>query len=111
MKKIALMTHVVAGYRTIEESMALIRIMSDKHVDYIEVQIPFSDPIGDGSTITMANQYALSHGMTVSKSFDLIGAITAMTATPIIIMTYLNIVYAMGYECFFALHKSEEYGE
>jgi tryptophan synthase alpha chain len=39
--------------------------------------------------------------MTVSKSFDLIKKMSAITTVPIIIMTYVNIVYAMGYERFF----------
>lgn len=105
MKKIELMTHVVLGYRTLEESEALVILMAEKGVDYIEMQIPFSDPIGDGSTITMANQYALDHGTTVSGSLSFIARMCRQVNTPILIMTYSNIVYKYGYEAFFKRAK------
>ena len=58
-KKKNLMTHLVVGYPSIEANIETIKAMQDAGVDYIELQIPFSDPIADGKTILSANQAAL----------------------------------------------------
>ena len=95
-----IMTHVVAGYRNEQETKTLVEIMSTMNVSYIEVQIPFSDPIGDGSTITYANQIALDNGMTVDKALVFLESMAKQVHTPLLIVTYANIVYNMGIDAF-----------
>jgi tryptophan synthase alpha subunit len=41
-----LMTHMVCGYPTLEESQSIFDILKEKS-EYIEIQFPFSDPIAD----------------------------------------------------------------
>lgn len=67
-----IMTHVVAGYPSVDECIELMLGMQQRGVELIEVQIPFSDPIADGETIMLANDVALRNGMTTDKSFQLI---------------------------------------
>jgi tryptophan synthase alpha chain len=55
-----IMTHLVCGYPSIKESQELLKILS-KHSKYIEIQIPFSDPIADGPIISNANEVALEN--------------------------------------------------
>ena len=55
-KRILLMTHIVLGYPTFEDSAALIDTMVNAGVDLMELQIPFSEPIADGPVILHANQ-------------------------------------------------------
>jgi len=64
-KRAGLMTHVVAGYPNIEETRKIILLMVELGVDFVEIQIPFSDPLGDGSTIRVANTKALENGFKV----------------------------------------------
>lgn len=63
-----IMTHLVCGYPSIKESHELLEILS-KHSKYIEVQIPFSDPIADGPVITNANEVALKNWVTPNICF------------------------------------------
>jgi len=56
------MTHIVVGYPSILDNQKLIKTMAEASVKYIELQIPFSDPIADGPTIVNANQKSLENG-------------------------------------------------
>lgn len=64
-----IMTHLVCGYPSIKESLELLKILS-KYSKYIEIQIPFSDPIADGPIISNANEVALENWITPSICFD-----------------------------------------
>jgi len=69
-KDILLMTHIVLGYPTFEDSYDIIAAMVAAGVDLMELQIPFSEPIADGPVILHANQKALAGGATVQKCLD-----------------------------------------
>src|SRR5690606_22028760 len=58
-KPLLIMTHIVIGYPSFEESWELARTMVQAGVDLMELQIPFSEPMADGPVILKANQEAL----------------------------------------------------
>ena len=91
-----LMTHIVAGYPTMAECEKIALEMADAGVAYIEIQIPFSDPIADGKTIMEANMQALRNGVTPDDCFRLIERLQAQIDVPILIMTYFNIAFRYG---------------
>lgn len=62
----------------------------------IEIGLPFSDPLADGPTIQYSSKTALDNGFTIEKGFASIGRIAGKVSLPIIVMTYLNTVRAMG---------------
>lgn len=95
-----LMTHVVAGCPTIDECEKIVVAMANAGVGFIEIQMPFSDPIADGPTIMHANEQALSNGMTTGRCFELIQRLRKRIRTPILIMTYFNIPFRYGLETF-----------
>ncbi len=99
-KQIKLMTHVVAGYPDMPTTEHLLCVMSESGADLIEVQIPFSDPLADGSTIAKANQAALDRGTTPEDCFKLVEKLTQTIDTPLLFMTYVNIPFSMGIEAF-----------
>jgi len=67
-KKILLMTHIVIGYPSLEDSYKIVKSMVDAGVDIMELQIPFSEPIADGPVILEANQTALQNRISVTES-------------------------------------------
>lgn len=69
--RLGLMTHAVVGYPIMEESRRIIEILA-KESDFLELQIPFSDPIADGPTIMQASEMALKNGMNTDKAFEMI---------------------------------------
>jgi len=95
-KKIRLMTHVVGGYPDMESCEKLILLMAEKGVDMIEVQLPFSDPPADGPVIVAANHKALQQGVTTVDVFAMLQRVREKTDVPLLIMSYLNPLYAFG---------------
>ncbi len=95
-KDILLMTHIVLGYPSFDDSFRIIETMVKAGVDLMELQIPFSDPIADGPVILRANQRALESGATVQGCFDLAEKATRAFDIPFLIMSYCNIPYRYG---------------
>lgn len=91
-----LMTHLVSGYPDHSTSRKLALKLIHSGADVLEVQIPFSDPMADGTTIMNACETALLENSTPNDCFDLVRHVTATTATPVVIMTYFNIVMNRG---------------
>ncbi len=99
-KDILLMTHIVLGYPSFEDSYAIIDAMLTAGVDLMELQIPFSEPIADGPVILRTNQKALEKGVTVEACLDFIRKITGEFDIPFLVMSYYNILFKYGVERF-----------
>ena len=97
----ALICYVVAGYPDIRISEDIITSLIKGGADIIEIGIPFSDPIADGSTIQDAIHNSLIAGTTPDMCLDLASRIRKkFPDTPLIIMTYSNILFRKGYSIF-----------
>jgi len=96
----ALIPYVTAGFPTAAVSRDVLRAVARAGADFVEVGVPFSDPLADGPTIQRTTQTALEQGMTAAGVLTLIRE--AALAVPVIIMTYLNPVLAYGVERFVA---------
>ena len=103
-KKPRLMTHVVVGFPTLEASIDIVRGMCEAGVDVVELQMPFTDPIADGSSIMEANQIALDNGITPADCFRAIEILSKEVTQPILIMSYFNLLYCYkdGLQGFFS---------
>jgi tryptophan synthase alpha chain len=94
----ALICYVVAGYPDIKISEHIISSLINGGADIIEIGIPFSDPIADGSTIQDAIQNSLIAGTTPDMCLELSSRIRkTFPNIPLVIMTYSNILYRKGY--------------
>jgi tryptophan synthase alpha chain len=93
-KSRALIPYLTAGFPTRPVSLEALRHVADVGADFVEVGVPFSDPLADGPTIQRTTQTALEQGMTMPRVLELISQ--AALAVPVIIMTYLNPVLAYG---------------
>lgn len=95
-KDILLMTHIVIGYPTLEDSYRLVKTMVEAGVELMELQIPFSEPIADGPVILRANQEALATGITVEQCLDFAERVAREFDIPFLFMTYYNILFKYG---------------
>lgn len=93
---------VTAGDPNLKSSEQIIISMAQAGCDFIEIGIPFSDPIAEDKDIQAADMRALSAGAATDSVFDLTEKISAQTDVPLIYMTYLNVLYKYGYEKFMA---------
>lgn len=106
-KRVGIMTHVVVGYPSLQKTEELVIAMAENGADFVELQIPFSDPIADGPTILKASQDALDGGTTVQDCFDLAESLRNKgVEIPLLFMTYANIVLSQGIESFVEDSKS-----
>jgi len=95
------MAHVYYGDPQEEFSMELIKTLAENGADIIEFGIPFSDPIADGATFQAACERALKGGVTPARCIAGIRKLRADGLnTPIVVTTYFNIPYVMGFERF-----------
>ena len=97
----ALITYLVPGHPTPEETPALLDAMIEGGAAMVEIGVPFSDPLADGTTVQRVSFEALQHGTTLAKCIDFARAARARhPETPFVFMSYLNPVLAYGLERF-----------
>ena len=69
-QRAALIPYLTAGFPTPELSLQALRRVAAAGADFVEVGVPFSDPLADGPTIQRSTQAALDQGMTVPRVLD-----------------------------------------
>ncbi len=98
-----LMTHFIAGYPTVEDSLKIGRALIAGGASYLEMQIPYSDPTADGPVIAAACDKALEGGFRVEQAFDICRELTTGgEGVPVFLMSYGGIVYNAGVAAFAA---------
>ena len=100
-KQKGLICYVVGGYPDPISSEKIIISLVEGGADFIEIGIPFSDPIADGPMIQEASFRALQNGITPDICLNLIRKIRkTYPLLPILIMTYSNILQKRGFKYF-----------
>lgn len=99
-KRLGLMTHVVVGYPSLEGTEQIIKTMDHSGADFIELQIPFSDPLADGPTIMVACEGSLKNGTKVADAFNMARKLSKQVSAPLLFMAYFNTVFKYGIEKF-----------
>jgi tryptophan synthase alpha chain len=96
----ALVTFITAGDPDLPATEEMIYLLEDAGADVIELGVPFSDPMADGPTIQLSSERALASGTTLRDILELVRKVRTRSQVPIILMGYLNPVYAYGYDSF-----------
>lgn len=89
-----------AGAPTLDSTANVILAMQKRGIDFIEVGIPFSDPLADGPVIQTAATKALHNGMSLRTLFSQLSDIKDKVDIPLILMGYLNPILHYGIEEF-----------
>ena len=95
--EIGLMTHVVIGYPNLKTTETIVEAMVEGGTDFIELQMPFSDPTADGPTITKANQIALDNGVKIQDCMEMMRRLNEKFNIPFLFMGYFNLIFNYGY--------------
>ncbi|AXI50151.1 MULTISPECIES: tryptophan synthase subunit alpha [Sulfitobacter] len=104
--KKAFVAYVMAGDPDFDTSLEVVRGLPGAGVDIIELGLPFTDPMADGSAIQLAGQRALEGGMTLDKTLALAAAFREQDdTTPIVLMGYYNPIYSKGVDTFLEAAK------
>jgi len=90
----AFIPYLAVGDPTYEASKAYVEALARGGADIIELGLPFSEPIAEGSTIQDAIVRALDGGMTPDRFFEFVEAVDV--DVPLVCMTYYNLIYQYG---------------
>ncbi len=102
------MAHLVLGYPSLAESLHTAEAYINAGVEILEVQIPFSHPTADGPVITLACQEAVAQGISMQDCIEAIRALRArFPMQEIMVMSYVNRIYAYGFQRFVTEMKAE----
>ena len=96
-ERTALVAFLTAGYPRKEDFRKTLREVASA-ADVVEVGVPFSDPMADGLTIQRASRGAISQGVTLSWILDELAEMDPPPEAPVVLMSYLNPLLAMGYD-------------
>ena len=97
-----------AGFPKIDDTVEIIKELEKNNVDFIEIGLPFSDPLADGPIIQDSSSKALKNGMNTNYLFNQLANIRNSVKIPLIIMGYFNPILQYGVEKF--CKKCEEVG-
>jgi len=106
-KKPALVVYVTCGDPDLATTRAVVLAAIDAGADVIELGVPFSDPVADGSVIQRASERALKHGTCLVQVLTLAAEVREHAqSTGLIVFSYLNPILRMGMEkfCMVARH-------
>ncbi|MFF1572134.1 tryptophan synthase subunit alpha [Leifsonia sp. NPDC058292] len=96
----AFVGYLPAGFPDLQTSIDAAVAIAESGVDVIELGLPYSDPVMDGTVIQAATQKALSNGFRLRDGFTAVREITARVDVPVLVMTYWNPVVQYGVERF-----------
>ncbi len=101
--KKAFVAYVAAGDPDLTQTARIAFALEGAGVDLLELGVPFSDPLADGTVNQAAATRALASGTTTG---GVLRAVRGMRADglklPVVLYTYLNPVYVYGFERFLA---------
>ena len=96
----ALIIYLTAGFPDFEKSIEIMEGMEKLGVDFLEIGVPFSDPIADGPIIQFSSYKALQNGINMKKVFKICRRLKKTLNIPYLIMSYYNPVYKFGIDKF-----------
>ena len=88
---------LTAGYPSLEYSKNIFKKILDAKADFIEIGLPFSDPMADGPLIQHSSQIAIEQNTSVEECFNIVKEIRKINNDiPIILMGYYNPIHYYG---------------
>lgn len=92
--------YLTAGFPDVERTIEILTEIGDYGVDFVELGMPFSDPLADGETIQRSSATAIRNGMTLPNYFEVMKIVRKKTDLPVVYMGYLNQIMQFGVEQF-----------
>lgn len=96
----ALVTFITAGDPDLSGTEEMVSLLDRAGADILELGMPFSDPMADGPTIQLSSERALAAGTNLTGVLATVKRARLHSQIPIVLMGYLNPIYAYGYERF-----------
>ncbi len=92
--------YFTAGFPQLGDTTSVLESIEMGGADFVEIGMPFSDPLADGPVIQRSSLDAINNGMTMRTLFEQLTGIREKVNLPIILMGYINPVMHFGIEKF-----------
>ena len=96
----ALIGYLPIGFPDLDTSIDAAVALVEQGVDALELGLPYSDPVMDGTAIQQATQAALAAGFRVRDVFAAVERVRSRVDAPVLVMTYWNPVLQYGVDRF-----------
>ncbi len=94
--------YYTAGYPTLDSTLDIAATLEKSGADFLEIGIPYSDPVADGPVIQESSQKALQNGMSLKVLFEQLKPLREQVQIPVFLMGYFNTILQYGVEQFCA---------
>jgi tryptophan synthase alpha chain len=91
----ALVAYVTAGFPQRETFLQQLAAVADA-ADVVEIGVPFTDPMADGTTIQRSSRAALAQGVSLRWILSELSRPRPPSRAPLLLMSYLNPLLAYG---------------
>jgi tryptophan synthase alpha chain len=88
------------GFPNPDDTLDVLHAVDRGGANFIELGMPFSDPLAEGLPIQRSSARALSHGVKMADAFETAAAFRAESDTPVVLMGYINPLLRYGVEDF-----------
>lgn len=89
------------GFPTLADSRRILRAVDEAGADFIEIGMPFSDPLAEGLPIQRASARALAGGVRMADTLESARLFRETSETPLFLMGYVNPILRYGVGNFF----------
>jgi tryptophan synthase alpha chain len=96
----ALVPFITAGDPDLETTASALSVLDQSGADFIELGIPYSDPLADGPVIHAAATRALQRGTRLDTVLEMVKTVSPSLKSPIILFTYFNPILNQGIDLF-----------
>ncbi|MBI3953762.1 MAG: tryptophan synthase subunit alpha [Chloroflexi bacterium] len=94
---VAVAPYLTVGYPERGSTLELVPALQEAGAALVELGVPFSDPLADGTTIQRASARALGQGVTLAACLESVAALRARGVTlPLLLMSYVNPILQYG---------------
>ena len=94
--------YCTAGFPELNSTLEIMQSLQNNGADLIELGMPYSDPLADGTVIQESSAKAIANGMTIKVLFEQLKDFRNTIHVPVILMGYMNPVLQYGFEKFCA---------
>jgi tryptophan synthase alpha chain len=91
----AIVAYITAGFPQRENFLNQLNAVAAA-ADVVEIGVPFTDPMADGTTIQRSSRAALAQGVSLRWILEQLTAASPRPSAPLLLMSYLNPLLAFG---------------
>ena len=97
--------YFTAGYPSLNSTIDIAEALEKAGADFLEIGIPYSDPLADGPVIQNSSLKSIENGMTLTVLFEQLKDLRKRVSIPVLLMGYVNPILQYGVEKFCASCK------